>query len=435
MLSHEDNELLTRVGPGTPMGELMRQYWIPALMSSELPEPDGPPMRVRLLREDLIAFRDSQGRVGLLGNHCPHRGASLFFGRNEEDGLRCVYHGWKFDVAGACVDMPNEPAESSFKNKVHATAYPCIERGGAVWAYMGPRSEPPPLPGLEATMLPDDERQLWLAMRSCNWAQGLEGEVDTSHFGFLHAILDSTHVPTPGTFESYMVRDRSPRYALADTEYGAVYGAYREAEADSHYWRIAHFLLPFYTMVPTGVLGHQQVARAWVPLDDEHTMFWHFSALPKETTDAQQEGRPAEFISGRGEVLPNTSDSLGRWRLAANAGNDYRIDRALQRASSYSGIRGIHVQDQAITESLGPIYDRSSERLGSSDTMVVKVRQRLLAAAKALRDHGVVPSTVDRPDLYGVRSGGVVLPRDADWLEATRETRLVSSHEGNAGGS
>jgi hypothetical protein len=263
-------------------------------------------------------------------------------------------------------------------------------------------------------------------MRSCNWAQGLEGEVDTSHFGFLHFILDETHVPAPGTFESYMVRDRRPRYAVADTEYGAVYGAYREAEADSYYWRIAQFLLPFWTMVPTGVLGTQRVARAWVPLDDEHTMFWHFSALPRGAGDTRRlEGRPAEFAAGRGEVLPNTSDWLGRWRLAANAENDYRIDRELQRTSSYTGIRGIHVQDQAITESMGAIYDRSAERLGSSDAMVIKVRQRLLSAAKVLRDHGAVPPTVDRPDLYGVRSGGIVLSRDADWLDATRDARLA----------
>ena len=153
MLTSEDNELLCRVGPGTPMGDLMRQYWIPALLSSELPEPDGPPVRVRLLGENLIAFRDTSGKVGLIQNHCPHRGASLFFGRNEEDGLRCVYHGWKFDATGACVDMPSEPAESNFKAKVRARAYPCVERNGVVWAYMGPRPTPPPLPDLEPNML------------------------------------------------------------------------------------------------------------------------------------------------------------------------------------------------------------------------------------------------------------------------------------------
>ncbi len=422
MLSPEDNELLTRVGPGTPMGALMRQYWMPALLSSELPDRDGPPVRIRLLGENLIAFRDSAGRVGLLGNHCPHRGASLFFGRNEEQGLRCVYHGWKFDLTGQCVDMPSEPPESTFKQRIRATAYPCVERGGAVWAYMGPRPVPPPLPGLAATMLPEEQRQLWAAMRSCNWAQGLEGEVDTSHFGFLHAIVDPGHTPKPGTFEYYMVRDRSPRYAVAETAYGAVYGGYRAAEADTDYWRIAQFLLPFWTMVPTGVLGEQCVARAWVPIDDEHTMFWHFSALPRRAPDAGPEGRPAEFIQGRGAVLPNSSDWLGRWRLAANQENDYLLDRELQRTASYTGIRGIHVQDQAITESMGPICDRSAEHLGTSDRMIIKVRQRLLSAARELRDEGIVPPTVDQPELYDVQSGGVILPRDADWLSVVQIT-------------
>src|SRR5918911_564382 len=157
MLSKEDNELVTRVGPGTPMGKLMREYWLPAMLSSELPRPDSDPLRVLLLGEQLIAFRDTNGQVGLIQNHCPHRGASLFFARNEEAGLRCVYHGWKFDVEGNCVDMPNEPAESDFKTKVKAVAYPCRERGGIVWTYMGPRSDPPPLPGLEPNMLPDAE--------------------------------------------------------------------------------------------------------------------------------------------------------------------------------------------------------------------------------------------------------------------------------------
>src|SRR4051794_27155725 len=157
MLSKIDNEAVCRVGPGTPVGQLMREYWVPAMLSSELPRPDSDPVRVMLLDEKLIAFRDSSGQVGLIQNHCPHRGASLFFGRNEEAGLRCVYHGWKFDVAGNCVDMPNEPAESDFKSKVKAMAYPCVERNGLVWAYLGPRSTPPSLPDLEANMLPEGQ--------------------------------------------------------------------------------------------------------------------------------------------------------------------------------------------------------------------------------------------------------------------------------------
>ena len=184
MLSHEDNELLCRVGPGTPMGELFRQYWLPAMQSSELPEPDGDQVRVKLLGEELIGFRDTNGKVGLIQNACPHRGASLFYSRNEQGGIRCIYHGWKFDTSGACLDMPNEPAQSNFKDRVKATAYPTIERGGVVWAYMGPRETPPALPDLEGNM--DENSMVYGQIRNCNWMQALEGDIDTVHFSFLH---------------------------------------------------------------------------------------------------------------------------------------------------------------------------------------------------------------------------------------------------------
>ena len=184
MLKPEDNELITRVGPGTPMGNLMREYWVPAMLSSELPTPDSDPVRVLLLGEQLIGFRDTNGNVGRIQNNCPHRGASLFFGRNEEAGIRCVYHGWKFDVEGHCLDMPNEPAESDFKHKVKATAYPCKERGGLVWTYMGPRKEPPPLPDLESNMLEGATATAF--QLEGNWLQILEGDIDTTHVGFLH---------------------------------------------------------------------------------------------------------------------------------------------------------------------------------------------------------------------------------------------------------
>src|SRR5881397_330930 len=207
MLSREDNELLCRVGRGTPTGDLLRQYWIPALMTSELPERDGAPVRVRLLGENLIAFRVTSGKIGLIQNHCPHRGASLFFGRNEEEGLRCVYHGWKYSCEGHCVDMPNEPEESNFKSKIHATAYP-IQK----------------------------------VLRECNWFQGLEGDIDTSHLGFLHLGALKPEQTKPGTFDYYNVTDRAPKYEVVDTEFGTSYGAYRPAESDTYYWRIAHFL-------------------------------------------------------------------------------------------------------------------------------------------------------------------------------------------------
>src|SRR5436309_7438726 len=242
MLKREENELVTRVGPETPMGNVMRRYWMPALLTSELPNPDSDPVRVRLLGEKLIAFRDTNGAVGLVAENCPHRGASLFFGRNEECGIRCVYHGWKFDASGTCIDMPNEPAESDFKTKIQAKAYPTRERGGIVWAYMGPRTDPPPLPELEPNMLPDAEQHVGAIQRTCNWLQALEGDIDTSHLGFLHLGARDPETMEPGTFGYYTVKDRCPRYSVIDTDGGTMYGAYRPAAGDVNYWRIAQFL-------------------------------------------------------------------------------------------------------------------------------------------------------------------------------------------------
>jgi phthalate 4,5-dioxygenase len=418
MLNREDNDLLCRIGPGTPMGDLMRQYWVPAALSSELPEPDGAPLRVRLLGEDLIGFRASSGAVGLIQNSCPHRGASLFYGRNEDEGLRCVYHGWKFDRAGRCVDMPSEPPEGNFKDKVRARAYPCVERGGLVWAYLGPRETPPPLPELEPVTAPD--RQIQVYQRECNWVQALEGDIDTCHTVFLHLGGMSAEDAAPGTWARYALADRAPRYEVADTEFGVMYGAYRPAEADTAYWRIANFLFPFYAMVPTGVLGLEVRVRAWIPMDDGHTLALTISS------GAPPAGRNAgRQVVGPPETLPNTTDWYGRFRCVASADNDYLIDRKLQRTTSYTGIGSIFLQDQAVTESMGPIYDRTSEHLGTSDMMVIRTRKRLIDAAKALRDKGQVPPGVDRPGVYRVRSGGVVLPRDADWIEATRGLRTA----------
>jgi phthalate 4,5-dioxygenase len=415
MLSREDNELLCRVGPGTPMGDLMRQYWVPAALSSELPARDGAPLRVRLLGENLIAFRATSGAVGLVHGNCPHRGASLFYGRNEQEGLRCVYHGWKFDVTGRCVDMPNEPAESNFRGKVRAVAYPCVERAGLVWAYLGPRETPPPLPDLEPTMLTDSSVQIY--QRECNWVQALEGDIDTCHTVFLHLGSVSADEAKPGTWANYSLSDRAPRYAVADVDFGVMYGAYRPAEADTEYWRIANFLFPFYAMVPTGVLGLEVRVRAWVPIDDEHTLAISIARSPQGTrTAGRQVVRPPE-------TLPNTTDWYGRFRCVANQGNDYLIDRAAQKTTSYTGIDSIFLQDQAVTESMGPIYDRTNERLGTSDQMIIRTRKRLIDAARALRDTGKVPPGVDDPGVYAVRSGGTVLQRGAAWIEATRELR------------
>ena len=231
MLTNADNELMCRVGPGTPMGEVLREYWLPVFCPSEL-EADGPPLRTRLLGEDLVAFKDSEGRIACIQNACPHRGASLFFGRNEEAGLRCVYHGWKFDAGGQCVDMPSEPAESNFKSKIKATAYPARERGGMVWVYMGRQDPPPPLPDFEWCLVPEDQRRIqWKAVRECNWAQALEGDLDSSHIGFLHARLDRASVMEMAGLRT----DNAPILDVGETPIGVMYGARRSLRPDSYY--------------------------------------------------------------------------------------------------------------------------------------------------------------------------------------------------------
>jgi phthalate 4,5-dioxygenase len=425
MLSKEDNELLCRVGPGTPMGDLMRQYWLPAMLSSELPSPDCDLVRAMLLGEQLIAFRDSNGKVGLLANNCPHRGASLFFGRNEESGLRCVYHGWKFSADGTCVDMPNEPAESDFRTKVKAVAYPCQERGGIVWTYMGTRADPPELPELEPNMLPDGEWTISIYQRDCNWMQALEGDIDTGHTVFLHTGSLSEDDAPDGSWAKFALADRAPRYEVVTTDAGVMYTGYRPAGTDSIYYRIAQFLFPFYAMVPTGVLGLDIRVRAWIPMDDHHTLAL---TMAKPVAGATTSWSPLNMT----EAVPNSTGWLDRFRCVANSSNDYQIDRAAQRTNaSYTGIPSIYLQDQAVTESMGPIYKRWEEHLGTSDAMVIRTRRRLIDAAKGLREQGIIPPGADDPAVYAVRSGGVVLPKGVNWVEATSELRKAFvSHPG-----
>jgi phthalate 4,5-dioxygenase len=422
VLKVEDNELICRVGPGTPMGNFMREYWVPALLSSEIATPDSDPVRVLLLGEQLIAFRDTNGKVGLIQNHCPHRGASLFFGRNEEAGMRCVYHGWKFDTEGNCIDMPNEPAESDFRTKVKALAYPTQERGGIVWTYMGPRKTPPPLPDLEGNMQPDSDMSVRATQLPCNWLQILEGDIDTTHVGFLHYGGLNPEDQIPGSFSEYQLRVKTAQFEVIDTEGGAAYGARRPAGDDQAYWRIAQWCFPFYSFTPPGVLGTKKGGNARVPMDDYHTMtFTMTSGRPRPT---QQTGSSPFFQQ---PMQPNTTDWYGRWRPVQQPENDYQLSREAQRRNTgfdgYTGIKGVGMQDAAMTTSMGLIYDRSQEHLGTTDAMVIRVRRRLIAAVQAHMKHGATPPGVEDPGAYRVRSGGVFLPADADWVEATRELR------------
>jgi phthalate 4,5-dioxygenase oxygenase subunit len=303
---------------------------------------------------------------------------------------------------------------------VRSRAYATRERGGMIWAYMGPREVPPELPHLEQNMLPEGEGGIRAIQRECNYMQALEGDIDTTHLGFLHLGAIPPEEATPQTFSYYTLADRAPSHTVIDTEFGAMYGAYRPAEPDTMYWRIANFLFPFYTMTPVGVLGLGGSVRVWVPIDDDHTMFFMLSGATNPGANIGPERRAAFNM---GAMQENTTDWHGRWRMVANRDNDYQIDREAQKKDSYTGITGIHLQDQAVTESMGTIYDRSHEHLATSDSMIIRSRRRLIEAAKALRDHGEVPPGVDDPEIYAVRTGGVILPREADWLDATRELR------------
>jgi phthalate 4,5-dioxygenase len=416
-----ESEELTRIGPGTAMGELMRQYWIPAAKSSEVSSA-GDPLRLLLLGEKLIAFRDRDGHLGVMDHRCPHRCASLFYGRNEDGGIRCVYHGWKFDIDGNCVDMPNLPPDQDFRQKVKAKSYRVTERAGLIWVYMGARAEAPPMPMIEATLLPGAEVQPMFAQRACNWLQALEGDIDTSHFGFLHAGSVRPEQVGDDNLLKYQVGNRAPSYHVADTEWGTMYSAYRPAEDGKTYWRFAHFGFPFWTWVPQGEITDRVQARAWVPMDDTHTMFISLTWKKMTRMPPLKNGQPIPGAKPELDYLPATSDWYGRWRPAANEKNDYRIDRESQRNDTiYTGISHIHMQDQAITESMGAIVDHGFEHLAPSDQMITRTRRRLLLAARALRDKGTPPPGVDAPEVYArARSGECVMQGD-DWRHVYEE--------------
>jgi phenylpropionate dioxygenase-like ring-hydroxylating dioxygenase large terminal subunit len=432
MLSKEDTEILTRVGPGTKMGNLLRRYWTPALLSTEVPEPDSPPVRVRLLGEDLIAFRDTTGKVGLVANACPHRGASLFFGRNEEAGLRCVYHGWKFDTTGACVDMPSEPAESNFKNKVRVLSYPTHESGGIVWTYMGP---PEKMQAFRNFGSDDVPREKWFAVKNigyCNWVQRMEGNLDTSHISWLHQFKGALDHPddgtdAPGSYPSFdtsikiWAYDRSPKLEVEEEWYGYKYAGIRNTPNGNTHVRVTAWAIPYTSVVAN--IPYVNGGGLAVPVDDEtcYFYFWTKAQGEAETLAARLSG-----VEGKG-LFDNTPYTNRRGAGQANRmrafqtarefrpDNDYQVDRDYTTSPFYSGIRDFGSQDLMVTESPGRIWDRSREHLGTTDKSIITMRRILLKAAKDLAN-GIEPPAVDPSLPYKeIRGAEKVLEPGEDW--------------------
>jgi nitrite reductase/ring-hydroxylating ferredoxin subunit len=401
-------DALIRTGPGTPMGTLMRRYWVPAVLSSEVAQPDCPPVRVKLLGERLLAFRDTEGNVGLVDEFCAHRGTSLFLGRNEECGIRCSYHGWKYDVHGKCVELPSAPQIAS---KVQIKAYPCIERGDIVWAYMGPPDKQPELPALEWCAVPPSHRYVSKRLQQCGYLQAMEGGIDTTHAGWVHRYeldVDPIHLHAVGN--KYIKADANAVFEIEEAPHGLTIFGRRCGEPDSHYWRITQWIAPWFTLIPP--FGpHALGAHIWVPIDDENCWAWSINffpdrPLPARELQAMKKGKGIHVKYIPGTFVP-----------AANPSNDWLIDRQAQKERrSFSGVEGFSIQDAALQESMGPLQDYSREFLVPSDLAIAKTRQVLLDAVHGVQN-GRDPPGLKSSD-QRVRAASVLLDRKIsarDW--------------------
>ena len=408
MMSSADNELLVRTNAGTPMGEYFRRYWLPFALSRELPEPDGPPIRVKVMGEELVAFRDTKGRVGLIEPRCAHRGTSLFFGRNEECGLRCVHHGWKYDVDGKCVDMPNVPPGASMQGKVSIKAYPTREFGEMAWAYLGPGETMTEVPQLEHGLLPGSHRYVTKRLQQCNWAQSMDGAVDTAHFSFLHMPAPSVRSNDPASIAAdenrirWLRADPMPQFTIVDHDVGFVVGGSRKADGHELYWRITQFMLPSHSITPSAMPDEIYYGYTWVPVDDESCWIYVYGWHPDRPITSEE--RATFDKGGYGQFA-----ELGPGYIPVrNRSNDYLIDRHEQKHRSFTGVRGIAEQDTLAQESQGAIADRTREHLTATDVGVVHFRRLMLSEARALAA-GTEPAAARRHASYRLRSGGAVL--------------------------
>ena len=436
MLTSDENATLTRVGPGTLGGQFMRRYWLPAALSSELAAPDGPPIRVKLLGEKLVAFRDSEGRVGLLNEFCAHRGASLFLGRNEECGLRCVYHGWKYDVEGNCTDMLTEPLGSNFKSKIHIQAYPTLEIGGMIWAYLGPSENVPPPPMFEWAALPESHRFVQKAWEECNWLQSMEGGIDPIHGSMLHSVIDPKS--TKGGVRGMRTRPDTRESEVDITDFGLTITNIRKLEDKREWVRVVQYVLPFHTFFPFQLPATEiglapgktdetsdyrpfSNGHIFVPMDDENTMTYNWVASVGEDSLSHADIEAIERSRGRsgGQLERN-------FRKTQNKDSDWLIDRNIQKVETYTGIEGMHTQDHAVQESMGPIIDRTGEHLGATDKAIIMARKVLLEAVQSVKQGSSEPPGIN-PSYYTVRSVERVVPEGAGvrWREESDQWHEV----------
>lgn len=435
MLNHEDNELLCRVGPGTPMGNLMREYWIPALPSSEFPGPDCQPKRMRLLGQNFVMFRDSKGRMGALDEHCPHRGASLYFGRNEECGLRCAYHGWKFDIDGNCVDLPTEEGvrKENMQANIKARSYPCREAGRMVWVYMGQRKDPPPFPLYEVNTVPVDHiEEPCIMMEEANWLQNIEGDLDSNHLDWLHSRLaEDSPTPSVGLPGFWSPAGKvPPRLEVVKTDYGAYYSAARKLQNGEEWHRINLFMYPFHTIISH---GDKIALRTFVPVDDDHTMIVWIQGNPNRALSEEEIARGGQMFEEFGGFIERTNDPRSYFMTKANKSNDYCHDLKMQKEEMFVGVPFVaNLQDRMMTELMCNdkgefIYDRSKEHLSSSDAMVIAVRQQLLQTVKEHRDTGELPKNNGNVELHRLRAATLSLPEGADWKALSEGARNADS--------
>jgi phthalate 4,5-dioxygenase len=412
-------ETLVRTGPGTAMGNLLRRYWVPVLLSREIAEPDGPQVRVQILGEKLLAFRDTDGEVGLIDEFCSHRGVSLYFGRNEEHGIRCAYHGLKFSRSGECVDVPSAP---DLCKNMGIKAYPCIERAGVVWAYMGPRDKMPAAPEVEWCTLPESQVFVSKRLQECNYLQAMEGGIDTSHVSYVHRFeVDDDPMHRGCKANDYIKADGNVIFQIEKSDGGLTLYGRRNGEPDSYYWRITQWLFPWYTLIPP-FGAHALAGHVWVPIDDENCWAWSINFHPDKPLSAEER---SHMEAGRGIHCQYES---GTFRTKANRDNDYLIDRrAQQDKRAYSGVFGIAVQDASLQESMGPIQDRENEKLLPTDRAIVMARRMLYDAATAL-EAGVEPPALDAGK-QRVRAAGVLLDRQAKPQEWAKQHIADGLHQ------